>query len=90
MFSRPSQINHLTRFLVSVAISDKSAATLARVLVERVFSVFSDPKTLHSDQGGEFENEPVKELQPMLGFKKTRTSSYRPRGNSVVERVYRS
>ena len=31
-----SVIDHLARFLVLVAISDKSAATVARVLVERV------------------------------------------------------
>ena len=40
-------IDHLTRFPVLVAISDKSAATIARVLVDRVFSVYSAPETLH-------------------------------------------
>ena len=59
-----SVIDHLTRFLVLVAISGKSAATIARVLVERVFSVFSAPETLHSDQGAEFEN--VEELQSVF------------------------
>ena len=51
--------DHLTRFLVLVAISDKSAVTIARVLVERVFSVFSAPETLHSDLACEFESELV-------------------------------
>ena len=83
-----SVIDHLTRFLVVVAISDKTAATIARVLVEHVFSVFSAPETLHSDVGCEFENELVKELQSVFGFKKTRTSAYRPQGNSVLERVH--
>ena len=78
----------MTRFLVLVAISDKSAATIARVVVERVFSVFSAPETLHSDQGSEFENEVVKELQSVFTFKMTRTSAYRPQGNSVLERVH--
>ena len=50
----------MTRFLVLFAISVKSAATIARVVVERVLSVFSAPETLHSDQGAEFENESVK------------------------------
>ena len=83
-----SAINHLARFFNQVVISAKSAATLARVLVERVFSVFSDPETLHSDQGSEFENETIKELQPVLGFRKTCLSACRPRGNLVIERVY--
>ena len=54
-----SVIDHLTRFLVLVAISDKSAATTAGVLVERVLSVFSAPETLNSDMAAEFENELV-------------------------------
>ena len=83
-----SVIDHLTRFLVLVAIPDKRATTVARALVERVFSVFSPPETLHSDQGTEFENELVKQLQAVFGFKKTRTSAYRPQGNSVLERVH--
>ena len=83
-----SVIDHLTRFLVLVAISDKSAATTACVLVERVFSVFSAHGTLHSDMGCELANELVEELQSVSGFKKTRTSAYRPQGNLVLERVH--
>ena len=48
-----SVTDHLPRFLVLVAISDKSAAAIARVLVERVFSVLSAPETPHSDMGAE-------------------------------------
>ena len=54
-----SVVDYLTRFLVLVAISDKSAATTAGVLVERVLSVFSAPETLNSDMAAEFENELV-------------------------------
>ena len=67
---------------------NKKATTIAQALVERVFSVFSPPETLHSNQGTEFENELVTELQSVFGFKKTRTSAYRPQGNSVLERVH--
>ena len=83
-----SVMDHLTRFLVLVAISDKSAAAIARVLVERVPSVFSVPETLHSDLGSEFENELVKELQSVFGFKKTHTSAYHPQSISLLERVH--
>ena len=78
-----SVIDHLTPFLVSVAIIDKTAATTARILVERVFSVFSAPENLHIDLGCQLENELVKELQSVFGFNKTRTSAYRPQGKSV-------
>ena len=81
-------VDHLTSFLVLVAISDKSAAKIACVLEERIFSVFSAPDTLHSDLGNEFEHELVKELQCIFEFKKRRTSAYRPQGNSMLERAH--
>lgn len=37
----------------------KEASTIARVLVDRVFSVLGVPELLHSDQGREFENDLV-------------------------------
>lgn len=83
-----SVIDHLTRFVILIAIKNKEATTIARNLVERVFSVFGPPETLHSDQGLEFENRLVKELQKVFGYKKTRTAAYRPQGNSVLERVH--
>ena len=43
--------------------------TVARALVDRVFAVSSPPETVHSDQGPELENELVRELQSVFGFK---------------------
>ena len=57
-------------------------------LIERVFSVFGPPETLHSDQGKEFENELVKELQSVFGYNKARTATFRPQSNSVLDRVH--
>ncbi len=83
-----SVIDHLTRYLVLIPIKSKEAVVVVRHLVDRVFSVFGPPETLHSDQGREFENQLVKELQSVFGYKKTRTAAYRPQGNSVLERVH--
>lgn len=47
----------LTRFVFRAAIRNEEASTIARNLVERVFSVFGPRDTLHSDQGSEFENQ---------------------------------
>ena len=79
---------HFIRFVVLKPIKDKAARTIVRHLIERVFSVFGPPETLHSDQGKEFENELVKELQSVFGYKKTRTAAFRPQGNSVLERAH--
>ena len=65
-----SVIDHLTRFVILIAIKDKAARTIVRHLIERVSSVFGSPETLHSDQGKELDNELVKELQSVLGIRK--------------------
>ena len=66
--------------MILIAIPNKEAITIIRHLVERVFSVFGPPETLHSDQGTEFENQLVRELQRVFGYHKTRTAPYRPTG----------
>ena len=71
-----------------VALPDKKEQTIAKALVERVFGIFGPPETLHSDQGPEFENKVVKQLQDVFGYKKTKTTPYRPQGNSVSERMH--
>ena len=71
-----------------VALLDKKEQTIAKALVERVFGIFGPPETLHSDQGPEFENKVVKQLQDVFGYKKTKTTPYRPQGNSVSERMH--
>ena len=79
-------IDHLTRFAVLVALPNKKEQTIAKALVERVFGIFGSPETLHSDQGPEFENKVVKQLQDVFGYKKNKTTPDRPQGNSVSER----
>ena len=83
-----SVIDHLTRFAILIPIKNKEATTVVRNLVARVFSVFGVPEILHSDQGKEFDNQVVTELQSVFGYKKIRTAAYRPQGNSVLERMH--
>ena len=71
-------IDHLTRFAVLVALPDKKEQIIAKALVERVFGIFGPPEALHSDQGLEFENKVVKQLQDVFGYKKIKTPPYRP------------
>ena len=85
-----SLIDHLTRFVILAPFRNKAATTIARVLVDRVFSVFGVPEILHSDQGTEFENHLVRELQTVFGYKQNRTTPYRPQGSSVSERAHRT
>ena len=83
-----SVMDHLTRYALFIPIPNKSANTVARMLVDRAFTTFAIPEKLHSDLGREFENCVIHQLQKILKFDKTRTTPFRPQGNSVSERVH--
>ena len=68
-------IDHFTRFAALVALPDKKEQTIAKALVEWVFSIFGPPETLHSYQGPEFENKVVKQLQDVFGYKKKKNDA---------------
>ena len=59
-------IDNLTRFAVLVELPDKKEHTIAKALAGRVFGIFGPPETLHSEQGPEFENKVVKQLQDVF------------------------
>ena len=48
------------------------------------------PKSLHSDQGRQFESRLFQALCKRLGIKKTRTTPYRPQSHGLVERFNRT
>ena len=81
-------MDHLTRFVVLLPVIKKTSETVANDIIERIISIFGPPETLHSDQDPEFENMVIYQLPQILGYKKTRTTPYRPQGNSVSERVH--
>ncbi|MEP5375796.1 MAG: transposase family protein, partial [Hyphomicrobiales bacterium] len=83
-----SMMDRVTRFAVLLPVRDKAADTIARAIIERLVNIFGSPETLHSDQGPEFENKVIYQLQRIFGYEKTRTTPYRPQGDSVPERVH--
>ena len=80
-------MDHLTRFAVLVLVRNKAAETVAQAIIERTISIYGPLETLHSDQGPEFENKVIYQLQLILGYKKAPTTPCRPQGNSVSERL---
>ena len=77
-------MDHLTRFAVLLPVRNETAETVANAIIERIISIFGPPETLHSDQGPEFENKVIYKLPQILGYKRTRTTPYRPKGNSSL------
>lgn len=83
-------MDHFTKWCEAFATSDQKAVTVAKILVEKVFSRFGSPVVLHSDQGANFESNLMHELCDVMGITKTRTTAYHPRCDGQVERQNRT
>ena len=83
-------MDHFTRYATVVAIPDKSAATVAKAIVDRVILVHGPPTTLLSDQGREFDNELLLNISKKFSIKKVFTTPYRPQSDGLVERFNRT
>ena len=71
-------------------MKNKCADTVANLLVEYIILRFGMPLVIHSDQGREFENGLMKLLCTLLGCTKTRTTTYHPESDSMIERFNRT
>ena len=71
------------------AIPDKSAQTVATVILEKIIPRHGCPAVLLSDNGTEFINAVVKEVCKVLNIYRVRTSPYHPQSNGKLERLHR-
>ena len=72
------------------ALHDHNAQTIADKLVTEVKCGFGVPYRIHSDQGREFESDLLREMCSLHSLAKTRTTSYRPQSEGMVERYNRT
>ena len=63
----------------------QKALTIANVLVDKWFYVYSIPTWIHSDKGHSFENDILTQLHSMYGIKQSTTTPYNSHGNSICE-----
>jgi hypothetical protein len=77
-----------TKYVVCVPLRNKQATTVAKAIVENVFLHFGLTE-LHSDGGGEFDNEILSEVCRLAGVAKVKTTPYEPSSNPV-ERFHRT
>ena len=71
-----------SKYSQAIITNNQKALTVAKILVEKWFSVFGIPARIHSDQGRSFDNEIIGHLCKMYGINQTTTMPYNPRGNS--------
>ncbi|MCG8033371.1 MAG: DDE-type integrase/transposase/recombinase [Candidatus Thiodiazotropha taylori] len=71
------------------AVPDKSADTIAHLIIEEIFPRYGAPLEIVSDNGSENVNKKVKETLEALNIHHVKTSLYHPASNSKVERFHR-
>ena len=69
-----------SKFVVITPIADKSSATVARCMQEKVFQAFGVPARVRTDNGTEFKGE-FSGLCEALGVKQVRSSPYTSHSN---------
>jgi len=83
-------IDLFTKWAEAIPLRNKEAVTVARALLDVVFSRFGIPLQLLSDNGKEFDNIVLKEICRLLEIDKIRTTTYQARTNGGVERLHRT
>ena len=72
------------------ATTDKSALTIAKLLVEHIISRHGVPNEILSDRGAAFLSRLLKEVCTLIGIKKVNTTAYHPQSDGLVERFNRT
>ena len=72
------------------AVPDKTADTVAHLLIEEIFPRFGCPLQIVTDNGSENVNKVVQETMRSLNIHHVQTSVYHPQSNAKVERFHRT
>lgn len=83
-------VDYFTKWPEAIAVPNQEAETVAKALVEHVFSRNGVPVEIHTDQGRNFESQLFKEVTSLLGITKTRTTPLHPQSGGLVERMNRT
>ena len=77
--------NTFSKFSQTFVTYSQKSLVIAKLLVEKWFSIYSIPAQIHSDQGWSFDNEIISHLCKMYGIHQSTTTPYNHRGNTLCE-----
>lgn len=79
-------VDSSSKFTVLVPLTDKTAYTVSKSLVDRVLYIYGIPHEIVSDGGKEFTNNVLRELSLHLGVELHTTTPYHQQSNGIAER----
>jgi transposase InsO family protein len=83
-------MDYFTKYVILVPTKDQKAVTVARAMVDHVFSILGIPKLVHSDRGTDFCSKVFRETCRLFNIDKTYTTPWRPQSDGMVERMNRT
>ena len=82
-------IDRFTRWPEAIPISDITTSSVANALISGWISRLGAPSLITTVRGRQFESALWKQLMSVLGTTRTRTTSYHPQANGLVEHFHR-
>ena len=81
--------DYFTRWADAVPLPDQMAGCIVTALI-KFFCTYDPPQLLHSDQCWNFESTILTQVLQAIGIRKSRTTSYHPQGDGMVEHFNRT
>jgi len=83
-------VDPFTKWVEAFPLRNKEAETVAKVLVEQVFTRFGVPLSLLSDNGGEVDGNIMRSVCRLLDIDKLHTTAYKASTNAAIERFHKT
>ena len=75
-----------SRYSQAIVIRNKNAETVADAILKHWIAIFGSPNELFADNGGEFNNDLLRDVAEFLNVSIHTTAAYSPWSNGIVER----